>query len=93
LKSIVPAHAPAPKLFPLYVGPYRITVKKGEVLGVVPLGYSSRAPRYIHSDRARLCHGDCTPNPSLPELLTPFDPSIFDKHFERDIPESEYPDN
>jgi transposase InsO family protein len=92
LKSILPRNAPAPKLFPLYVGPFRVTIKKGEVLGVVPVGHPAKKPRYIHSDRARLCIGDCVPNPSLAELLTPFDPSVIDQNIETDIPESQYED-
>jgi transposase InsO family protein len=90
LKSIRPAHIQAPKLFPLFVGPFRVISKKGEVLGVIPLGHPAASPRYIHSDRARLCEGDCTPNPSLAELLTPFDPSFIDQNLETDIPESSY---
>jgi hypothetical protein len=89
LKTITPPHAPAPKLYPIYVGPFRVATKKGEVLGVSPLGYTAQILRYIHSDRARLCHGDCTPNPSLAELLSPFDPSMIDPNIERDIPENE----
>ena len=78
LKSILPPNTPAGKLYPWYVGPYRVVRVVGDaVLGVVPIGYTVKNVRYIHSNRARLSMGDCTPNSSIEELKASF-PAIHE---------------
>jgi hypothetical protein len=86
LKSIRPAKIQAGKLFPWYVGPYRVVRVIGEkVLGVVPVGYPVATVRHIHSDRARLSTGDCTPSAAKHLLLSPFaDMSEIDANLERE---------
>jgi len=89
LKSIRPPKVAAGKLYPLYVGPYRIVEKKGNaVIGVVPLGHRVVKPRFIHMDRARVCCSDVDPSPDIGELLTPFtdpnDPSSVDPNLEQE---------
>ena len=78
LKSIRPPNIPAGKLYPWYVGPYRVVRVVGDaVLGVVPVGHPVKTVRHIHSNRARLSDGDCAPNPEMAELVSPF-PALHD---------------
>jgi hypothetical protein len=84
LKSILPPKVVVTKLFPRFIGPFRVMNLKGAVLGVVPIGHPVKQLRYIHSDRARLCNGDCTPNPSMEQLLNPF---VGDPNLEEESPE------
>jgi hypothetical protein len=73
LKSIRPPKIQAGKLFPWYVGPFRVVrVIDDKILGVVPVGYPVATVRHIHSDRARLSNGDCTPSGAKHLLLSPF---------------------
>jgi hypothetical protein len=89
LKSIRPPHIQAAKLYPWYVGPYRVVrVVGGNVLGVVPMGHNVTAVRHIHADRARLSTGDCTPNADKEELLAPFvDLSQIDPNLDKELDE------
>lgn len=89
LKSIRPPGLSASKLYPWYVGPYRVIRIVGDrILSVIPVGYPSAKAKQIHSDRARLSCGDCTPNPNMQELLSPFaDPSFIDPNLEMEAPE------
>jgi hypothetical protein len=88
LKSIRPPGVGAPKLYPWFVGPYRIDrIMNDRVLSVTPVGYPNAKPKIIHADRARLSEGECIPNPNIAELVSPFaDPSFIDPALE---PESE----
>jgi hypothetical protein len=89
LKSIRPPNIHAGKLYPWFVGPYRVVrVIGGNVLGVTPLGHNVGTIRYIHGDRARLSKGDCAPNPRVAELLSPFtDVSEIDPNLDKETDE------
>jgi len=92
VKSIRPPDVEVGKLYPRFVGPFRVVEKKGEsVLGVVPVGHAAARPRFIHADRTRDCPQNIRPSHDLSELLSPFtnpnDPSVIDSHLDQELPE------
>lgn len=73
LESKAPPKTPAPKLYPLYVGPYRIVrMLSNTVIGVEPLGHRVNGYRTIHTNKVRLCGELCVPNPDMKELVSPW---------------------
>jgi len=87
LMAIIPHDASPRKLFPRYVGPYRIKRIIRGTLGVVPLGRPDDPIRYIHMDRAKSFYMSPENGPVPPMdqdlLLTPFmDPASIDAHLE-----------
>ena len=60
------------KLYPKYVGPYRIKSKQHGVLGLVPLLRPNIKPKPLHSDNCRPCLEDTPLDLSYQELLLPF---------------------
>jgi hypothetical protein len=83
LQSILPPNAQVKKLFPRYVGPYRIMSMKGHTLGVKPLQIPDASTKYIHSDRAIHCGDNCVLQSSMNELVSPFlDYSSVDPHLD-----------
>jgi hypothetical protein len=88
LQSILPQNAPVRKLFPRYVGPYRVAAVTGHVLSVVPVQMPNATPKKIHIDRAKACTNTCMLNSTLPELLSPFhDVYSADPHLEAESAE------
>jgi hypothetical protein len=88
LQSILPQNAPVRKLFPRYVGPYRVASLTGSVLGVKPLQLPQGSEKKIHSDRAIHCPENALPDNSMTELLSPFiDVSSGDPNLEAESPD------
>jgi hypothetical protein len=88
LKAIIPPKVPVRKLYPRYVGPYRVKRIKQHVLGVVPLLAPQGKIRYIHSDRAIPCPHDAVLDQSMDQLLSPFTSAAsVDPNLEAEAPE------
>jgi hypothetical protein len=88
LKAVMPPSAQVRKLYPRFVGPYRVKSVRNHILGVVPLLSPQGQPRYIHSDRAIHCPNDVVLDQSMEELLSPFDmAAAIDPNLEMESPE------
>ena len=76
------------KLYPKYVGPYRIKTKQHGVLGLVPLLKPNIKPKPLHSDNCRPCLEDTPLDLSYQELMLPFqlphpsDPNLEAEEYE-----------
>ena len=71
------------KLYPKYVGPYRVKTIQFNTLGLVPLKQPGQEPKFLHCDHVRPCQQDTTLDNDLEELLMPFtDPASVDPHLE-----------
>jgi hypothetical protein len=80
----------AGKLYPKYVGPYRIRGIQNSVLAVTPLHMPEAEPRYIHSDKARHCQEDFALPADQNTLVRPFlDPAEWDPNLEEEADEDE----
>jgi transposase InsO family protein len=55
LETLVIPRDSVHKLYPRFIGPYRIRQIMGPVIGVTPLEFPNSEVRYIHSDRAKQC--------------------------------------
>ena len=88
---IVPASS-IHKIYPRYVGPYRIRDVKGPTIGVVPLTTPEAEPKYIHSDRAKLISKDFVFDSSTPGLDLPFrreaDPNLESSYEDSSLSET-----
>jgi hypothetical protein len=88
LRSIMPSKVPVRKLYPRYVGPYRVISVTGQVLGVVPLQIPNGSVKKIHIDRAICCSENCELGCSVAELISPFaDPASVDSNLDYETPE------
>jgi hypothetical protein len=82
----VPADAIV-KLYPKYLGPYRVKSVQFGVLGLVPLQKPDAKPKPLHSDRCRPCFGNTALVQPLEDLELPFqDAASVDPNLE---PESQ----
>jgi len=71
------------KLYPKFVGPYRIMDIKHSVLSVIPIHQPDAVPKRIHSDKARHCDHNFMLPSTLEELDLPFvDPACVDPNIE-----------
>jgi hypothetical protein len=68
---VVPRHS-IQKIYPRYLGPYRIKAISGPTIGVVPLEKPDDPVRFIHSDRAKRCPHDIVIDGPSRELNLPF---------------------
>jgi transposase InsO family protein len=81
-QAVVPPDALVRKIYPKFAGPYRVTVKQGQVVGIVPLDYPADEPYFIHIDRVRKCSRNIVLD-QRPEILRA-------KYFAADDHEIEY---
>jgi hypothetical protein len=83
LLAVTPPNVSVRKLYPRFVGPFRIVKIKNPVIGVVPVHNPDMAIRWIHSNRSKPCPPDIDPNFDENELLTPFaDAASIDPNLE-----------
>ena len=70
----IPRSEPAPKLYPRFIGPYRIVQMFGPIVSLLPLygDLPSLKAQKIHKDRLVRCEKDYPNIHSLKELLHPF---------------------
>ena len=60
------------KMYPKYVGPYRVISVEHDVLSVRPTVLDRGEPRRIHSDRVRPCTESFPQPDNLEDLMIPF---------------------
>jgi len=60
------------KLFPKYIGPYRVMAVENHVLSILPLQLPYGNPKRIHSDRAKKCAENIDIDLDVETLLIPF---------------------
>ena len=76
------------KLYPQYVGPYRVHEIKGASLSVTPLSRPAVLPKMLHQDNVRLCTAPPQQNFTEEQLLLPFqDPAMTDPNLEAESQE------
>jgi hypothetical protein len=71
------------KLYPRYMGPYRVTSVLHDTLKLVPLRMPHLAPKILHADNCRHCDRNTVLEFTLEDLALPFeDPASFDPNLE-----------
>jgi transposase InsO family protein len=90
LEVLVTPSRTVKKLYPRYVGPYRIKKISGPTIGVVPLEHPLDTIRFIHSDRAKLCDENVVISALKQNYLLPFRNPTFseDPNLDQSIIES-----